>query len=284
MTNRIVLQTERQTLSRIGVEDAGFILRLLNEPSFVQYIGDRGLRTLEDAEHYIRNGPMRMYEQYGFGLYLVTLLEERTPIGICGLLQRQTLPDVDVGFAYLPGYWGRGLAYEAAAAVLCHAREHLGLCRIVAITSPDNERSARLLERLGLRCEGTIRLPEYDESRLFAIERERSETALRIDWRASTGSRSATRRAAPGCSSTRAATAAGVGATWPIAATGPRPAVSTAESVRIEPKIRPPVEPPRSRIVRRCGATPSRTGPASSNLLHHGTDRAHAARLPFTKA
>jgi RimJ/RimL family protein N-acetyltransferase len=164
----IVLQTERLVLRRLSSGDSEFILQLLNQPSFLQYIGDKGVRNNDDAINYIQTGPVASYERFGFGLYLVELKDTAVPIGICGLLKRDTLPDVDVGFAFLPDYWSRGYAFEAARAVMNYGKEVLGLRRIVAITSLDNEASIRLLEKIGLKFERLIKLAEdQPEVRLF---------------------------------------------------------------------------------------------------------------------
>ena len=164
----IVLETERLVLRRLSSDDAEFILELLNQPSFLQYIGDKGVRNNDHATNYIQTGPVASYERFGFGLYLVELKDTAVPIGICGLLKRDTLPDVDVGFAFLPDYWSRGYAFEAAAAVMDYGREVLGLRRIVAITSLDNEASIRLLAKIGLKFERLIKLAEdQPEVRLF---------------------------------------------------------------------------------------------------------------------
>ena len=155
-------------LRRLSSDDAKFILELLNQPSFLRYIGDKGVRTTEDAVRYIQTGPIASYEKFGFGLYLVELKETGVPIGMCGLLKRDTLPDADVGFAFLPDYWSQGYAFEAASGVMQYGREELGLQRIVAITSLDNDASIRLLEKIGLKFEGLI-TPSEDlgEVRLF---------------------------------------------------------------------------------------------------------------------
>jgi RimJ/RimL family protein N-acetyltransferase len=164
----IVLETERLILRRLSTDDSEFVLELLNEPSFLHYIGDRGVRNLEDAAQYILNRLVASYERNGFGLYLVELREDRIPIGISGLVKRDTLPDADIGFAFLPAYWSKGYALESAAAVMSYAKEKLGLNRILAITSPDNEASAKLLGKIGLRFERMIKLSEDDaEVKLF---------------------------------------------------------------------------------------------------------------------
>lgn len=165
-----VLETERLVLRRLNADDAEFILDLLNQPSFLRYIGDKGVRNTEDAVRYIQTGPVASYERFGFGLFMVELKDSQTPTGMCGLLKRDSLPDVDIGFAFLPQYWSQGLALEAAAAVMNLAKEVLGLKRIVAITSLDNAASIRLLEKLGLKFESLIKLAEdQPEVRLFAM-------------------------------------------------------------------------------------------------------------------
>lgn len=166
-----VLETDRLVLRRMTAGDAGFILGLVNEPSWLRFIGDRGVRTLEDARRYIADGPVASYERFGFGLYLAELKEGRVPAGICGLIKRESLEDVDLGFAFLPEFWGRGYARESAAAVLDYGRGRLGLKRVVAVTAVDNHASIRLLEKLGFSFERMVRLSEGDEEvKLFARE------------------------------------------------------------------------------------------------------------------
>jgi len=130
-------------------DDAPFVRALMNEPSFIAHIGDRGVRTIEDAQRYIENGPWTRYATRGFGLWLVQLRETSEPIGICGLLQRDTLPSPDIGFAFLPRFWGNGYAFEAAAAVMHFAATDRHESEILAIVNPANAASIRLLERLG---------------------------------------------------------------------------------------------------------------------------------------
>ena len=166
-----ILETERLVLRRLSPDDADFILELLNQPSFLRFIGDKGVRTTEDAVRYIQTGPIASYERFGFGLYLVELKETAVPIGMCGLLKRDTLPDADVGFAFLPSYWSQGYAFEAASGVMRYGRDVLGLGRIVAITSLDNDASIRLLEKIGLKFEGLIKpSEELGEVRLFGTD------------------------------------------------------------------------------------------------------------------
>jgi RimJ/RimL family protein N-acetyltransferase len=163
------IETPRLALTGLSDADAGFIHGLLNEPSFLRWIGDRGVRTVEDAKRYIREGPVAMYARYGYGLLRIGLEPEGTPIGICGVLKRESLPEPDLGFSLLPAWWSQGYAHEAALAVMRDARERLGLGRILAITSPGNDPSIRLLGKLGFRFERMIRLAgDDDEVRLFA--------------------------------------------------------------------------------------------------------------------
>ncbi len=169
-----ILETKRLTLRRLTVDDAEFIFDLINQPSFVRYIGDKGVRTIDDARNYILTGPMASYERFGFGLYLAELKETQTPIGICGLLKREGLADVDLGFAFLPQYWNRGYAFESASAVMSYGKDVLALDRIVAITSPDNDASIKVLNKLGLAFERMIKLSEdQPQVRLFAPENSR---------------------------------------------------------------------------------------------------------------
>ncbi|PYS69934.1 MAG: GNAT family N-acetyltransferase [Acidobacteria bacterium] len=164
----VLLETERLILHELNANDAPFILRLLNEPSFLRFIGDKGVRNLDDARNYILNGPVASYQQNGFGLYLVQLKTNNSPIGICGLLKRESLADVDIGFAFVPEVWNQGYAFESAEAVLIYAKDILKLPRIVAITDKDNEASGKLLEKLGLSFDRMIDLSgKGDETRLF---------------------------------------------------------------------------------------------------------------------
>jgi RimJ/RimL family protein N-acetyltransferase len=165
----MVLQTDRLRLRKLSVDDAEFILRLVNEPSFIKNIGDKGVRTLDDARSYILNGPMSSYEKHGFGLWLVEMQGSGTPIGICGLLKRDALEDVDIGYALAPEFWSNGYGEESALGVMSYAIKDLGLRRVVAVTNSDNQSSIRLLERIGFRFERMIRLSDADpELKLFA--------------------------------------------------------------------------------------------------------------------
>lgn len=166
-----VLSTERLTLSELSFEDAEFIVQLLSDADFIRFIGDKGVRSIADAQQYLQSGPMDSYAKNGFGLYLVRLRTDGTRIGICGLVCRESLDDPDVGFALMPDFRCNGYAYESAAAVVQHARGNLGLGRLLGITNPDNRGSIRLLEKAGFAFERRVRLaPDSDEVNLYASE------------------------------------------------------------------------------------------------------------------
>jgi RimJ/RimL family protein N-acetyltransferase len=155
-----ILDTERLTLRHLSTDDAAFIVELLNDPSFIRNIGDKGVRTQNDARRYIETGPRESYARFGFGVYRVEITQTGEPIGMCGLVKRDSLADPDIGFAFLPRFRSKGYAFESAAAVMRHARETLGIARVVAIVSPDNSGSIKVLEKLGLRFERMIQVSE----------------------------------------------------------------------------------------------------------------------------
>lgn len=165
---REVLGTERLVLRELVADDAAFIHTLVNDPDWLRFIGDRGVHTLDDARAYIENGPVASYARNGFGLYRVELRESSEAIGMCGLIRRDTLPHVDIGFAFLPEHRGRGYAREAAEATLSYGYGTLGLDRIVAIVSPGNVTSMRLLELLDMSVERMVRFGDADEVCLYA--------------------------------------------------------------------------------------------------------------------
>jgi RimJ/RimL family protein N-acetyltransferase len=166
----MILSTERLILREIVDDDAAFILTLLNDASFITNIGDRGVRTLDDARAYIRKGPAASYAQHGFGLWLVEVKETGKPAGICGLLKRDFLEHPDIGFAFLPPYQSKGYGFESAAAVLQYARDRIGVTRVLAIVNGDNTASARLLEKLGMSFEQMVKpYPEEPPLRLFGM-------------------------------------------------------------------------------------------------------------------
>jgi RimJ/RimL family protein N-acetyltransferase len=165
----IVIETQRLRLRHFCADDAAFVIKLLNDPGWLRFIGDRGVRTLDDARKYIISGPVAMYARCGFGLYLVERASDVAPVGMCGLIKRDSLDDVDIGFAFLPEFSGKGYAREAADAVMAYGKKSIGLKRIVGITSHDNQRSILLLEKIGLKFERPIKLPKDEEEiSLFA--------------------------------------------------------------------------------------------------------------------
>lgn len=155
-----LIETQRLQLCQFCSEDAKFIVSLVNDPGWLRFIGDRGIHTTAEAEAYLREGPMASYAANGFGLYLVRRKADHLRLGMCGLVKRPSLPHVDIGFAFLSLYTGHGYALEAATAVLNYAHFDLNLRPIVAITAPNNHRSIRLLEKLGLEYQGLISLDE----------------------------------------------------------------------------------------------------------------------------
>lgn len=165
-----VIETGRLNLRPLRLDDAPFIFELVNDPAWLRHIGDKGVRTLDDARDYIRNGPQDMYARCGFGLWCVELRADNTPIGMCGLIKRDTLPDVDIGFAFLPAWRAQGFAHEAAAATLAYAKDALKLPCVIAIVSPANLDSARLLEKIGLRFDRKLRLADDHDVDVFSIE------------------------------------------------------------------------------------------------------------------
>jgi [ribosomal protein S5]-alanine N-acetyltransferase len=166
-----LVETERLGLRNATLEDAGFFCALLNEPSWLQNIGDPRIRTAQDAQQYIQNKIIAQYEAFGLGMYLVELKAAAEPIGLCGLVKRDSLPGPDIGFALRPAFWSRGYAFEAAQAVMAYAQGQLGLSRLLAIVKPSNAQSIKLVERLGFLYEGIHQPPTgAEELRLYATE------------------------------------------------------------------------------------------------------------------
>lgn len=166
-----ILETERLLLRTMREDDAPFYLALVNEPSWLEHIGDKGIRTLDDARESIVAGPMRMQRLLGYSLYLVERKADGAPLGLCGLILRDTLPGTDIGYALAPRYWGHGYAYEAAAAIVDLARDRLGLRRLFGIVSPANAPSIALLEKLGLSFLRSARFPpDGRETHVYCVE------------------------------------------------------------------------------------------------------------------
>ncbi|TQV87916.1 GNAT family N-acetyltransferase [Aliikangiella coralliicola] len=163
-----LIETDRLALREFNLDDADFILKLVNEPSWIKNIGDKNVHTIADAQNYLLQGPIKSYQDNGFGLYMAELKLKGTPVGMCGLVKRDGLENPDIGFAMMPEFWGMGLASEAARAVLVHAKETQKIERVLGITSLENSSSMRVLEKAGLKFDKMISLPGYSEpSRLF---------------------------------------------------------------------------------------------------------------------
>ena len=166
----IVIQTERLILRKFTLNDADFMLELLNTPAWLRFIGDRNVRTIEEAEQYLLNGNIRSYQEYGFGFYVVVIKETQKSIGICGIVKREGLEDVDIGFAFFQQFMGNGYGYEAASAVLNYALNDLKIKRIIAIVDPENAVSISLIKKIGLQFEKMVQLSQKDiELMLFSI-------------------------------------------------------------------------------------------------------------------
>lgn len=154
-------------MRELQLEDAAFMHELVNEPAWLRFIGDRSVANLEDARAYIQRLRVESYERYGFGMYVVEIAETSEAIGLCGLVKRESLEDVDIGFAFLAAHRGCGFAFESSEAVLEHAKADLGLSRLLAIVTPDNAPSISLLEKLGFVFERTDHV-EDEELQVFA--------------------------------------------------------------------------------------------------------------------
>jgi RimJ/RimL family protein N-acetyltransferase len=163
-----IFTSERLFSTQASLEDAAFILELVNSPNWLAFIGDRGLKTLADAKNYIQKSLIDSYAQNGFGLYKVNLRENNTPIGICGFLQRDYLDHPDLGFATLPQYEGEGYTYEAAKACLAYAKSQLSFTTILAVTTAENTKSKNLLTKLGFAANGKV-APENSEKELLVF-------------------------------------------------------------------------------------------------------------------
>ena len=158
----IVIETKRLIIRKFTVDDAAFMLKLLNTPNWLRFIGDRNVRTLEQAEQYLLNGYIKSYQDYGFGFYVVVIKETQESIGICGIVKREGLEDVDIGFAFFQQFMGKGYGYESASAILNYAHNDLKIKRIVAIVDPENVVSIALIKKIGLQFERMIQVSPKD--------------------------------------------------------------------------------------------------------------------------
>ncbi len=167
-----ILETARLTLRETTIDDAEFMLDLLNQPSFIKYIGDRNVRTIAESKEFIETRYIKSYRDNGFGLYVVELKPDNTPIGICGFVKRDTLPEPDIGFAFLPQFCGKGFAVESAAGSMKYGEETLGFTKVLAITTQDNESSGRLLGKIGFKFIELVKM-SHDENELKLFSREK---------------------------------------------------------------------------------------------------------------
>jgi RimJ/RimL family protein N-acetyltransferase len=156
---KYILETERLLLREFTTDDAAFILELVNSPGWLQYIGDRNIKSVEQAKAYLENGPIKSYRDNGFGLCLVERKDDAKAIGMCGILKREYLDTPDLGFAFLPEFYGKGYAYEIANATVAYAKNKLKISTVSAIVMAINEKSIRLLEKMGFNFKETIFLP-----------------------------------------------------------------------------------------------------------------------------
>jgi [ribosomal protein S5]-alanine N-acetyltransferase len=183
-----ILETERLFLSEVTENDAEFMLDLLNQPSFIKYIGDRNVRTITEAKNFIQTRYRKSYQDNGYGLYLVeiksgtedTLADARvsalkskiqnpkSKIGICGFVKRDHFQYADIGFAFLPQFERRGYAFESASAVMKYGQEVLGFTEVLAITTQDNESSGKLLDKLGFKFDELIEMPNNEILKLYS--------------------------------------------------------------------------------------------------------------------
>lgn len=164
---KYILETERLRLREFTLDDSLFIIDLMNSPGWLKFIGDRNVRTIEQAKKYLENGPIRSYRENGFGLSMVERKEDGVPVGMCGILRRDTLETPDIGFAFLPTFSGKGYAFEIASAVMAYAESNLGLARMSAITVRENDRSISLLEKLGMMYRSKFSFPGSEEELLL---------------------------------------------------------------------------------------------------------------------
>ena len=169
-----ILETGRLRLREFDLQDAGFIVSLLNTRGWLDFIGDKNVHNVDEAIAYLRSGPIRSYRENGFGVYLAELKEDAIPVGMCGILKRDALLYPDIGFAFLPDYGGKGYALESARAILNYARDHLQIATVYAITKADNTKSIRLLEAIGLKFIRTITFTDVEEDLLLYSSNHRA--------------------------------------------------------------------------------------------------------------
>ncbi len=164
---KTILTTERLLLRELTLEDAPFMLELLNTSAYLKFIGDKNVRTIKDAEINIQSR-IDSYLINGLGLWLVELKETQVSIGTCGLIKRQSIDDIDIGFAFLPAYFGKRYGYESAKATLNYAHKELQIKKVIAYTNKTNKASIGLLEKLGLQFEKMAIMPAGDSVMQFS--------------------------------------------------------------------------------------------------------------------
>jgi RimJ/RimL family protein N-acetyltransferase len=172
-----LLETERLTLREFTLEDADFIVELVNTPGWLQFIGDRNIHTTQQAVFYLENGPLKGYQEHGFGLSMVETKAEGTPIGMCGIMKRDSLEHPDIGFAFLPAFHHQGYAYEIAREVLSYTKSHLRFPTVSAIVDPENIRSIQLLQKLGMHTERKTNASEGEEGLLLFVTKPETENS-----------------------------------------------------------------------------------------------------------
>ena len=158
----MILETERLSLRKLTLADAPFIFELLNSPNWLAYIGEKNVKTIADAENYIQVKMLEHYKKYGFGFYLAITKDTKKSVGLTGFIKRDSLEQIEVGYAFLPSGSGKGFAYESSKAILNYGKEKLDIPFVVAITHPENKSSQKLLLKLGLQFKSMIKLPEFD--------------------------------------------------------------------------------------------------------------------------
>lgn len=172
----VIAETERLVISELSLDDAPFFLKLVNTPNWIKYIGDRNLKTVKDAEDYLTKGTLKSYKDYGFGFYKLQEKQSKNIIGTCGLINRKELDNVDLGFAFLPEFEGKGFGYESSMAVVKLAQEKFQLKKLLAITLPINKSSIKLLEKLGFVYQKrVIPFDDGEELMLFAKQLDKKE-------------------------------------------------------------------------------------------------------------
>ncbi|WP_103068774.1 GNAT family N-acetyltransferase [Aquimarina sediminis] len=175
MQTKTILETERLSLREFNLEDSEFILKLVNSPKWLEFIGDRNVTTKEEARAFLKNGAIKSYSENGFGFWMVQLKNDKLPIGMCGLVKRETLDDIDIGFAMLPQYLGLGYGYEIANATMNYAKNILKIDKILGITDTNNIASINLLNKIGLRFVKTLKLSENDTVLLFSNVKNKND-------------------------------------------------------------------------------------------------------------